>query len=551
MSFAQGFAAGSAAAQRGVDMGLAARKRKEDEQYKAQMTELADQYQASQDAVAAYEQQRAGLEATGAPMASAVAQPNMSPEAQKMFGLGGPAPQMSVSPVSAPTAGLGLVAGDRAGVVMPEAPQAMTGLEMQRRAANIALGAGRTGEFLQIQGGLDAREQADRQFKFTIDKFDEMNRQFNASFEEQIRSTQANEKDADERIAIAKEDSERLQQQTAATINDMSTRLGEFVNDNRTNEATNIGRQIFKRGVQSGKNVNEVLAEIESTYAGDDNSMLRLAATTAATDEYFQQNGINDIIAGRLVTKASAPITAALNMDFKGNVAEEAKNWSSVLQGFADPDYSDGIETNLVQVKDPDTGEPTGAFTLEYGDRTLENFNSLEEVRDYAKKYQEGFANNPFQIGQYIENTKAKAAAGIARAESTAEKEKLFAGFLEANPHFLGDEGKLLQLRMQLGLNSPLTGWNNNPYVNPNASGGGPRAAVDRLRQERAGLAQESENINMEAEFILGLEDPEEREVALRSASPEVRAAMEDLTSRRESELAVYRPVGLGSVPVM
>jgi len=549
MSFASGFAAGSAAAQRGVDMGLAMQKRKEEEQYKAQMSGLAKQYQDSQDAAAAYEQQRAELEATGAPMASAVAQQNMSPEAQKMFGLGGPPPQMSVSPVSAP--GAGLLAGDRAGVVMPEAPQAMTGLEMQQRAANIALGAGRTGEFLQIQGALDARKQADRQYQLTVDKYDEMNRQFETRMEEQIRSTRANEADADERTNIAKADSARLQEQTTATINNLNTRLDQFTRDNSTNEATNIGRQIFKSGVQSGKPINQILAEIESTYAGEDNSVLRLAATTAATDEYFQQNGINDVIAGRLVTKASAPITTTLNMDFKGNVAEEAKNWNSVLQGFADPDYSDGIETNLVQVKDPDTGEPTGAFKLQYGDRTLEEFDSIRKVREYAKNYQEGFANNPFQIGQYIENTKAKAAAGIARAESNAEKEKLFAGFLEANPHLLGDQNKLMQVRMELGMQSPLINWGGDGYINPGEEPVNARQAVENLRQTKAGLGKQDEGYMDEAEFILGLKDPEELEVALRSASPEVRAAMEDLTSRRESKLADYRPVGLGSVPVM
>lgn len=547
MSFAQGFAAGSAAAQRGIDMGLAMKKREEEEQYKAQMAGLAKEYQQGQDAVAAYEQQRAGLEASGAPMASAVAQPQYSPEAQQIFGIGGPAPQMSMSPVSAPTAGL--VAGDRAGVVMPEAPQAMSYADMQRRAAGIALGAGRTDEYLQLQGALDAREQADRQYQFTVEKFDEMNRQFDTKMEEQIRATKASEADADERINLARQENERLQEQTAANINDLTTRLNAFTKDRDTVEATDAGRQMFKRGMASGKAVGDILSEIDQTFPGEENALRRLAATTAATDEYFQQNGINDVIAGRLVTKAAAPITTALEMDFGGDIAKEAKNWDEVLQGFADPDYSDGIETKLVQVKNPETGEPTGAFTLEYGDRTLEQFGSIQEVRDYAKKYREGFATNPFQIGQYIENTKAKAAADIARAKSAGEKQKLFASFLEANPHLMGDQKKLMQVRMELGMSSPLGGWNDGDYVNPGAPTASSRQAVMDLRQQKAGLKAAQRSISDEAEFILGLEDPAEREVALRSASPEVRAAMEDISKNRLDYM--QQRVGLRAVPVM
>lgn len=166
MSFAQGFAAGSAAAQRGIDMGLAMKKREEEEQYKAQMAELANEYQMSQGAVTAYEQQRAGLEATGAPMASAVAQPQYSPEAQRIFGIGGPAPQMSMSPVSAPTAGL--VAGDRAGVVMPEAPQAMSPMDLRQRAATLALGAGRYDDYMAAQEALAG--EAARQEQLNIQR---------------------------------------------------------------------------------------------------------------------------------------------------------------------------------------------------------------------------------------------------------------------------------------------------------------------------------------------------------------------------------------------
>lgn len=164
MGFASGFAAGSAAVERGLALAEASRKRKEEEQYKAQMAELANEYQMSQGAVTAYEQQRAGLEATGAPMASAVAQPQYSPEAQQIFGIGGPAPQMSMSPVSAPTAGL--VAGDRAGVVMPEAPQAMSSMDLRQRAATLALGAGRYDDYMAAQEALAAEQARERQLGF-------------------------------------------------------------------------------------------------------------------------------------------------------------------------------------------------------------------------------------------------------------------------------------------------------------------------------------------------------------------------------------------------
>jgi hypothetical protein len=155
MGFAQGFAAGSAAVERGRALSEAKRKREEEEQYKAQMAGLVKEYQTSQEAGAAYDERAQGALAAGAPVASAVAQPQYSPEAQRAFGLGGAEPMMSS--VATPQVS-GLAAGDQAGVMMGERPQAMSGLDMQQRAANIALGAGRFDDYMAAQNAIAAQE---------------------------------------------------------------------------------------------------------------------------------------------------------------------------------------------------------------------------------------------------------------------------------------------------------------------------------------------------------------------------------------------------------
>ena len=137
---------------------------------------------------------------------------------------------------------------------------------------------------------------------------------------------------------------------------------------------------------------------------------------------------------------------------------------------------------------------------------------------------QEGFTKNPFQIGQYIENTKAKAAADIARAKSTSEKNELFAGFLEANPHLMGDEAKLMQLRMQLGISSPLGGWSGN-YVN--ASGIDPTnpsdAAVLAARNAQKDSAKTRADAEAEYNRLKNVYSGDELEIALERAPQEVR----------------------------
>ena len=141
MSFAQGFAAGSAAAQRGLDMAEQMRRRKEEEQYKEAMSGLVNEYQAGQDQQAA--NQALGLGGP-APQMSPVEQAQYSPEAQAAFGLGAPAPQMSAAP----------------------APQPMTGLDMQQRAADVALKFGRFDEYMRAQNAISQEQYRQQQLGF-------------------------------------------------------------------------------------------------------------------------------------------------------------------------------------------------------------------------------------------------------------------------------------------------------------------------------------------------------------------------------------------------
>jgi len=155
MSFAQGFAAGSAAVERGLQLRDLKQQREKEEAYQAQLQGLADKYQMSQEAGAAYDQRAQEALSAGAPVANAVAQPQYSPEAQRAFGLGGAEPMMS--PVSTPQVS-GLAAGDQAGVVMGARPEAMSARAMREQAATIALGAGRFDDYLAAQEALASED---------------------------------------------------------------------------------------------------------------------------------------------------------------------------------------------------------------------------------------------------------------------------------------------------------------------------------------------------------------------------------------------------------
>jgi len=480
MGFASGFQAGLSAVKTAKEM-------RDERMLRDELANLENEYTQTQQP---YEQAEETAGLTGAPLQSAApVQAGMQSPANAALGLGGPAPAMS--PVAQQPTMAAQALGAKPEPISVSAPSPMSDRDYRMKQIGLYRKFGDPRLALEMERSMAAEEQANRQYDLALKKFDALNDQFTKTFGEQVRSTKVSEGQEQDKIDILTANQNRLAEETTATINNMNTRLEAFSKDRATAEAVDSGKLLFKQGLRQGKNVDEILAEIEASYPGEENSNLRLAAATAATSEYYTQNGINDVTAGQITKLATNPIEATLNIDFGGDIAKEATNWNEVLQGFADPDYSDGIETKLVQIKDPETGEPTGAFELAYGDRTLEQFNSIEDVRNYAKQYQENFSKNPYLIGQYLENTKAKAAANIARAKSSGEREERFAEFLNSNPQYTGQPEKIMGLRQLLGMDSPLGGWSGD-YVNTQGSGGGGLSGILPSTTSKRAAAEEA-----------------------------------------------------------
>lgn len=174
MSFAQGFAAGSAAAQRGIDMGLAMKKRREEEEYK--------------QAVAAYnagiEQEEAGLAAYQADMKAAVpvqqgavaqgpitSAAGLNPMAQA--GIAAPAgSDVARTITDMPTAPSGL--GNQArGTSFAPPPTVTSYVDQQRALANIALKYGDTSTALNLMNQAGIEERALRREGIEADRFEQ------------------------------------------------------------------------------------------------------------------------------------------------------------------------------------------------------------------------------------------------------------------------------------------------------------------------------------------------------------------------------------------
>ena len=155
MSFAQGFAAGSAAAQRGVDMGLAMKQRREKEEYQQKMQALQSEYDAGLQVQKNY--QEAGQAALDAGYALASPATPSGPEAL----LGGLVPgqqSAQMSPVAPQGGGLGAAAGAPQGVMM-EQPQAPSYQDYQRNMAALAMQYGDTATGISLMNQAAAADR--------------------------------------------------------------------------------------------------------------------------------------------------------------------------------------------------------------------------------------------------------------------------------------------------------------------------------------------------------------------------------------------------------
>lgn len=155
MSFAQGFAAGSAAVSRGLDL------RDLRQQREVEAAERARQEQLRQASAGLARQQEVGMQAqadgTNLAMSPVPQEMQYSPEMQNAFGLGGPAPQMSAVQTPAPSQ-----AAISSGLAQAPstAPEVLGTADMFRRQAALQMQYGDPAEATRLLGLASDEERA-------------------------------------------------------------------------------------------------------------------------------------------------------------------------------------------------------------------------------------------------------------------------------------------------------------------------------------------------------------------------------------------------------
>lgn len=467
MSFAQGFSAGSAAAQRGIDMGLAMKKRREEEAYQEAVAGYNEEYEAGlaadQQALDAYNASvpvQQGAAASG-PITSAA---GLNPMAQA--GIAAPAApdvQRTVTDVAAPPTGL----GDQArGVTTGPAPTIRSESDRLRGLGNLALEYGDRagaanffGQARQIDQAdenfqrMDRRlDLAENQFGLATDKFEESTRQFNK--QQEVRESNA---------ATAAKNAESTASYYGAMINKINATL-EDIEEDRTLNRHKIAGENATAGFLRGQTPEQVDGTLRAMYTAEDGTFdqtgYNIASNSAAMKYYKEFMGFDNLGEAAVLTAQSIdPLSKAIRTNSESGVEDEKflTTYNRVLNDFADPDFSDGIETQLVPAIDPNTGQPSGGYNLMYGDRVEETFANRDEVNEYASLKRDGFMDSPFSLLVFKENEKTALTAKLARAKDQNEREKYFAQWASKNRYMFRNEAATDRIRAGFGLDVPFS----------------------------------------------------------------------------------------------
>jgi len=249
MSFAQGFAAGSAAAQRGVDMGLAMKQRREQEEYQQAVADY-NAGLAQQDAdLAAYQATEQTALNAGMGLQSPV-QPT-GVEAQLLNAMPGAAPQgAQMSPVerqqplSQPSAALGGMAGQ--GQSMGPMPEVTNYIDRQRGLAAIAMQYGDTGTAISLMNQAQAEERALRTEAAAAQRFE---KEFGLA-------QSADQRAADEATRLANEAARE------ARLREGKAQLEAYIAAGNTDRAG--AESIFEKYGPDGLSINDFANILES-----------------------------------------------------------------------------------------------------------------------------------------------------------------------------------------------------------------------------------------------------------------------------------------------
>lgn len=544
MSFAQGFAAGSTAVQRGLAMRDLREQREREEAYRQAVADYNAGIAQQEDALAAYEAQEQSALGAGMGLQSPV-QPT-GVEAQLLSSMpGAPAQGAQMSPVAQPQAfQTGLGGGSRQAISMGPRPEPLSYIDRQRGLADIAMQYGDTRTALSLMSQAQAEERALRTEAAAAERYAQDFGLRERTLDETIRGNQV---------------SERLAQETADSLADYRRQSGERIEAltaqiNALNQSAsldanrarhvNIGRDATI-GFRQGLSLDEVYRGLEDQYrdpeTGElDNANFAIAANSAASEYFGKYLNMNEAQVGAVGAKALEPLDRALlatqnTPDMSDDMF--IRTYDDAIKNFADPDFSDGIETQLVAVKDED-GNPTGAYELRYGGEVLPNgrFANRDEVNAFAAQQKEEYLSSPFSVIRYMENQKTALGVKLARLERVEEKEDAFFEYLEANPQARDRE---MELRRMYGLPSGLStggrfGGDGGSGSTSTTSPG--LARLQRRREAEDKAEAEGNTARDTARQIVALaKTPDELAEARALESPEVQALIDEFSSFNKS----------------
>lgn len=565
MSFAQGFAAGSAAVQRGLDLRAEREERERQEAYRQAIADYnagiaqqeADLAAYQTDMSAAFPVQQGAV--VQGPIDSAA---GLNPMAQA--GLAAPAgPDVARTVADMPTAPSGLGSQAR-GVSFGPAPSVPSYIERQRGLANIAMEYGDMASALQYSRMARDEERALREEEIAAERFGREMGLRERTFGETVRSNQAQEGTSRllaESLASIREMQEG---QIAANTRQISLLTDNALYDANRSKHVNAGKDAAI-GFRRGLSIDEVYEKLETQYTDPetgelDNANLAIAANAASDHYYKEYLGMNEAQVGAIGAEALDPLNRAL--EATQNTPDMTDDmfistYDDAIKNFADPDFSDGIETELVAVTD-ENGDPTGAYELRYGGEVLPNgrFANRDEVNAFAAQQREQFLSSPFAVVRYIENKKNATKYRIAQMERLQDKEDAFFSYLEANPQM---QGKEMELRKFFGLPSGLSTGGRFGGDSGSGSGGDTDvdpaiAAISQRATDEAAAATTASQLESAALTILDAARGEDDLVRLRGlANPDVQQEIDRILA---SDRYPYRRrletqgLGLGLTPV-
>lgn len=371
MSFAQGFAAGSAAAQRGVDMGLAMKKRREEEEYRKAVAGLSAEYQAGQQAQADYgAQQQANLDA-GMALASPAA-PTGAGALLNNAVPGATAPQgAQMSPVAPQAGGLG-GAGAMPQAAMMTPPPATSYQDYQRDMAALAMQYGDTSTGISLMSAAEAADRAERLEAIRRSEFDQ-NYQLQANADARAAAEEA-------RAALEADNAAKLAEGKAKI--DALVTSGEKVDRAKYNEifetygkyGLNVG--YLNETLEANLGITRQAIEAESIAIAND---LRGITTTADLLEYYNKSD-------------------TLSPGYKFQLNKDEENGGFVLDHFDDDDQR--IDTDSIRFSSKQEADvylrnlavnPTTAMqsivTRDTAARTAAAKNKIENAKIQATRY--------------------------------------------------------------------------------------------------------------------------------------------------------------------